>query len=154
MEFHQLLADAGHRLNLVISGLDANAGAMQITLGERLITVEPQSERGVVSISALLCFFPDQDKLGALCELLLEAHAFGILTDEANFAINRASSQILLFRNLPQATLDGEQLADALRRFVAVLDLWKEAYASGRLFQGVASVAIPDHVQAMPARFA
>lgn len=155
MEFHQLLAQAARRLNLSAAQIGPDIGAMQITLGSRIVTVEPQERRGVLSVSALLCFFPEPDKMAALCELLLEAHAFGLLTDDACFALNRDTSQIILFRNLPMADLDGDRLVDALERFVAVLELWKEAYDSGRLFQGLSeTAALIAPQQHAPAHFA
>ncbi|MFC4160156.1 type III secretion system chaperone [Chitinimonas lacunae] len=135
MEFHPLLAQLGQRLNLNVTGLDPATDVVQLTLGERLITIERQAERGVLSLSALLCFYPEPQQMAELCELLLEAHAFGILTNDACFALSRHNSQVLLFRNLPLDGLDPDHLLAALERFIAVLDVWKEALDSGRLFQ-------------------
>jgi hypothetical protein len=134
MDFHALLGDTARKLQLDTSRLTPETRNFQLTLqGDIVITVELLPGDELVALSGLVCRFPDERSLPGLFAFLLEAHAYGIATDAAAFGIDQERAQVILFRNLVLEDQDGDKLLDAITRFVAVLKLWRDAYASGRV---------------------
>jgi hypothetical protein len=58
-------------------------------------------------------------------------HSFGIATRGATFAVNRAASKIILFKNIALASLDPELLLEEMSTFLQTLGVCRELQTSG-----------------------
>ncbi|MDK2124877.1 type III secretion system chaperone [Parachitinimonas caeni] len=134
MSFHHLLKDACAQLGITANALSDGIIEYKLQLRDgSLLTVEKLDGVDALCLSSLVCFMPGGQDLLALYELLLEAQAFGLLTDGASFTASRTNGKIILYRHLDLDGLDGIRLASAIKRFTAVHKVWKDAYDSGRL---------------------
>lgn len=134
MTLHELLLEISPSLNIDPSALSPDVTVTEITFGSsHPITLEKLRNREVVSLSALLCFVPNEQQLADLSKTLLEAHSFGYLTNDVVFALDRNASKMIMFKNLPLSVLTGDILLAELSVFKSVYETWKEAYDSGRL---------------------
>jgi Tir chaperone protein (CesT) family len=139
MSFSELIAGTAKILQLD-AGASGEMRNFQMSFADGLVlTVELLPGDQMISISGLLCHFPDPATLVALTPLLTEAHAYGLATDGGAFAFDRSESKVVMFRNYELDDLDAEKLAARIRRFAGALALWRESYASGRLLAAARS---------------
>jgi hypothetical protein len=60
---------------------------------------------------------------------LLEAHLFGIATDDAYFGLDRRFGRLLLFKTVHFDTLPGDEVMRAVERFVTQCAHWRDRLA-------------------------
>lgn len=123
---------------------EADAGGFELSLENHPpITVEKVPERECIAISGLLCHYPDRERLFPLFEGLMNAHAFGVYTDNAYFSANSSLGQVIMHKLLLLDRLSPEGLRTEIEAFAAMLNGWRERYANGDI-EGVAGGPVAD----------
>jgi hypothetical protein len=145
MDWQALLRETSGLLGQVPTDLDSGAEGMEVAReGFPVISVERVPERNLAAISGLLCHYPDRERMLRLCEVLLNAHAFGMHTNNAFFAANSSLGQIIFHKMLPIDELNPETLRGEIENFIGALRIWIEAYENGVLLEpGNTSTDIP-----------
>jgi hypothetical protein len=134
MRFAELLGDVMARLKLPGEPPTSEARNLDISLKTgQTISLSLLEDDATVSISALLCFYPEMSRQRRFFELLLGAHTFGYATQGCTFAVDAEASKIFMFRIFPLTNIDVEGFTRAMRIFIETHRGWLEAYQSGKL---------------------
>lgn len=134
MEVHDLFKETLEILHIDNNFITPDTFSMEITLeGKQPILVEKIPDVDLIAFTGVLCRYPDKETLYPLFELLLNVHAYGIVTQGSFFAANSETSQIIFHSLLNTETITPEQLAEIARNFSDAFTFWHEAYRSGEI---------------------
>lgn len=134
MEPCQLFMENAKLLGLQVDALDSNTESVSIQLeGYPDITLEKIPERDYLALTGVLCRYPEREKLNQIFEILLNAHSYGIYTNDAFFAANSGLEQIILHKIMPIDGTDSAILKQEILIFAIILKSWREAYDQGNL---------------------
>lgn len=113
--------------------LDAQ-GRCTITLRDDIqITAETGPDEETALLSAELCRYPGDEARLTLFDAMMEAHAFGLATDDAYFGASPGVGAVFLFKRVPLAGLSSDDFGRRLISFVGVYAFWKGLLDSGKL---------------------
>lgn len=129
------LQELGSQLGLPASDIRLdNQGRCTLTvLGTHQLTLEESPDGSTLLMSALLCRYPDETSRLALFDLLMEAHAYGLGTDDAYFGASQAMGAVFLFKRRPLEGLSFDDFNRAVASFASVYAYWKNQFDSGNL---------------------
>jgi len=137
MNFSSLMGE----LNTRLSGnapADTGEAMYALTLpGSGIsITLESLQDGQVCAVSGLICRYPPDAQRLALFDKLMQAHAYGVVTDGAYFAASAQAGKVVLAKVLPIAAMDFEQILAELETFAGHYQAWRGAYDAGQLTEG------------------
>ena len=124
------------KLDLLLQSLGAALGMNDLALNEHgvvslefegryRITIEPDPDGEFFHLYSPLCRIPeDAAARYSLYEALLTANCYGRGTLGSSFAIDEASAEVVLGRRFDGESTQGQELVDALRGQLTVLDHW------------------------------
>jgi hypothetical protein len=135
MKLLDLLRELGTQAGIASDDIALDAeGRCTLTVQDRLlVTLEESPDGSTALFSAMLCRYPDDSARLALFDVLMEAHAFGLGTDDAYFGASRGTGAVFLFKRVPLEGTQPDAFSLALASFVGVLAYWKNEYDSGKL---------------------
>lgn len=107
-----------------------------------VVSIEQSPDESTALLSATLCRYPDDGRRGQLFDVLMEAHAYGLATDDAYFAASRATGSVFLTKRIALAAADVDGFTKAVASFIAVHAYWR-----GRFDQGELTVAATGEAQ-------
>lgn len=135
MDWRSLLHDTSRLLGNIAPNIDSNVDGIEIELdGFPMLAVEKVPGLDFLALSGILCHYPDRERLFRLFEGLMNAHAFGIHTNNAYFAANSSLGQVFMHKLLPFDALAVETLRNEIEVFANTLKRWSEACANGEIF--------------------
>lgn|GEM_PF-1362631 len=125
MNFNEFLTVLGldKRLNLTDA---TKAGACSIQIdGHININIEHDTKKNVVHAYSIVGQAPSAQR-EALFAMLLQAHMFGIATDECTFGFQPHNDQVILFTSINLNTLDSDTATKQLEHLVNQSIRWSE----------------------------
>lgn len=130
MELEQLINETMSLLNINIERID-NFQGIKITLDSHTLFLEKMPDKDVLILSLPFCHYYDTDNLQKLFEILLNIHAFGILTKEAYFAADSDDEVIIFHKIIALQNLQAEELAELIREFYDVFVMLEKTWKNG-----------------------
>jgi hypothetical protein len=129
-------------LKEIAAGVDADPatvrldplGRCTITLNDDVqVTAETGPDEETALLSAELCRYPDGEVRHQLFDVLMEAHAYGLATDDAYFGASQGLGAVFLFKCIPLRDITPDEFGRKLISFVGVFSFWKGLKDRGEL---------------------
>ena len=117
---------------LIVLGLDRHldlaeateAGSCSIQFDKQLtVNIEHDNDKGVAQAYCVISNAPATHR-DAFFAMLLQAHLFGTATDGCMFGFEPKQDQVILFKTIPLAQLDGPQAIAQLESLVNQASRW------------------------------
>ncbi|SAI56916.1 Tir chaperone protein (CesT) [Bordetella ansorpii] len=143
MNFSRFIDELNARLSGAAQTAGQSAQLLTLTLPASgiEITLESLHDGQVCAVSGLICRYPPDAQRLALFDRLMQAHAYGVVTDGAYFAASAQAGKVVLAKVLPLEGLSFDQILALLETFAGHYQAWRVAYDAGQLTGESASPA-------------
>ena len=152
MGLQSLLDEFARRFGIAGAKLDAELACQLVVGGDTLVTIEGDDADTTALFTSHLCHFPGDTERLALFDAMMEAHSYGLATDDAYFGASRGTGHVVLFKRLDLPHVDETAFIAAVESFVTVYQFWKTLIDSGR-FRQQQAVQPPDRAVPELAQF-
>ena len=123
MKFDEFLISLGLDRHLDIAEA-AQTGSCAIQFDQQLtVNIENDSDKGIAQTYCIVSNATATHR-DAFFAMLLQAHMFGAATDGCMFGFEPKQDQVILFKTIPLAELDGPQAIAQLESFVNQASRW------------------------------
>lgn len=128
MELEKLVNDTLSLLKLKSEPIEKFDG-IQIAIDSHTLVLEKIPTQEALSVSVQFCHYQDTAHLQKLFELLLNLHAFGLLTKGAFFAADSDNDLIIFHKIIGLENLQSQKLAMLIEEFygtyISLVQAWK-----------------------------
>lgn len=148
MELEKLINDTLSCLKLKSEPIEKFEG-IQIAIDSHLLILEKIPTQDALSVSIQFCQYQDTTQLQKLFELLLNLHAFGLLTKGAFFAADSDNDLIIFHKIIELENLEAQKLAMLIEEFYHTYISLEQAWKNGEFDYLVKTVStgneLPDN---------
>lgn len=130
MELEKLIMDTLSLLEIKVEPIKEFTG-VQLILGSHTLNLEKVPTEEAVSISLNFCQYKDFDNLQKCFEILLNVHAYGLLTKGAFFSADSDNDLIIFHKIIDLENLQPEKLAKLIEEFYDTFVLLKRSWDDG-----------------------
>lgn len=130
MELEKLVNDTLLCLKLKSEPIEKFEG-IQIVIDSHLLILEKMPTQDALTVSVQFCQYQDTVQLQKLFELLLNLHAFGLLTKGAFFAADSDNDLIIFHKIIELENLEAQKLAMLIEEFYRTYLSLEQAWKNG-----------------------